>query len=143
MVCLSKGLAAPVGSMLAGPVDLIEKARKWRKLLGGGMRQAGVLAAAGFVAVQEMTARLADDHALARELAAGLQGTKFRCDTPETNIVIVDTRDSGRSAEQVSTALEKGGVLTTVADPVRVRFVTHCDVGAEAVRAAVDMLRRL
>jgi threonine aldolase len=142
MVCLSKGLAAPVGSLLAGPMDLIEKARKWRKLLGGGMRQAGVLAAAGLVAVQDMTGRLEDDHRLAKELAAGLAGTKFRCEVPETNIVIVDTRDAGRSAEQVAGILEKGGVLTTVADPVRVRFVTHCDVGRESVAAALELLRR-
>ncbi len=143
MVCLSKGLAAPVGSVLCGPADFIEKARKWRKLLGGGMRQSGILAAAGLVGVNTMVERLAEDHENAKALAAGLQGTKFRCDTPETNIVIVDVRDTGKDPGTILGLLEKSGIRAVQADAARVRLVTHCDVGKEAVSAAIAAFRGL
>ncbi|MCE9582920.1 MAG: aminotransferase class I/II-fold pyridoxal phosphate-dependent enzyme [Planctomycetes bacterium] len=143
MVCLSKGLAAPVGSVLCGPADFIEKARKWRKLLGGGMRQVGVLAAAGLVAVQTMVDRLAEDHELAKTLAAGLQGTRFRCEVPETNIVIIDVRETGKGSDAIAGLLEKAGIRCVLADASRVRLVTHCDVGKEAVAAAIEAFRNL
>lgn len=143
MVCLSKGLAAPAGSVLCGPVDLIEKARKWRKLLGGGMRQSGILAAAGLIGVNTMVERLAEDHENAKALAAGLQGTKFRCETPETNIVIADVRDTGKDVATILGLLEKAGIRAVQADAARVRLVTHCDVGKEAVAAAVAAFRGL
>ncbi|MBI2921724.1 MAG: aminotransferase class I/II-fold pyridoxal phosphate-dependent enzyme [Planctomycetes bacterium] len=143
MVSLSKGLAAPAGSVLCGPADLIDKARKWRKLLGGGMRQSGVLAAAGLVGLQEMVARLAEDHDRAKALASGLAGTKFRCEMPETNILIVDVRESGKSSDQVVALLGKSGIRVVQADPVRIRMVTHCDVKEDAVADALEAFRSL
>ncbi len=143
MVCLSKGLAAPAGSVLCGPADFIEKARKWRKLLGGGMRQSGILAAAGLIGVNTMVERLAEDHDNAKALAAGLQGTKFRCETPETNIVIVDVRDTGKDVATILGLLEKSGIRAVQADAARVRLVTHCDVSKEAVSAAIAAFRGL
>src|SRR6185436_13028338 len=132
-----KGLGAPVGSVLCGPADLIEKARKWRRLIGGGMRQAGVIAAAGLVAIQTMVERLHEDHDNAKALAAGLQGTKFRVETPETNIVIVDVRETGRDSQAIVQLLEKQGIRATTADAARVRLVTHFDVGRDAVQDAI------
>jgi threonine aldolase len=143
MISLSKGLAAPAGSLLCGPADLIEKARKWRRLLGGGMRQAGVLAAAGLVGLQEMVGRLAEDHENARRLSAGLQGTRFRCEVPETNIVIVDVRETGRTSDQVVAMLAKEGVKALPADAARIRMVTHCDVARQDVDEAVAVMRGL
>lgn len=143
MVSLSKGLAGPAGSVLCGPADFIEKARKWRKLLGGGMRQSGILAAAGLVGVMTMVDRLAEDHENARALAAGLQGTRFKADVPETNIVIVDVREAGKSSDAVIALLKKSGILATPADAARVRLITHNDVGKEAVAAAVQAFREI
>lgn len=141
MVCLSKGLAAPAGSVLCGTTEFIEKARKWRKLLGGGMRQSGVLAAAGLVAVNTMVDRLAEDHDNARAIAAGLQGTRFRCEPPETNILVIDVRDTGRDPAAVLSHLEKCGVRATQIGPTLVRLVTHNDVGRPAAEAAVAAFR--
>ncbi|MCC6741831.1 MAG: aminotransferase class I/II-fold pyridoxal phosphate-dependent enzyme [Planctomycetia bacterium] len=141
MVCLSKGLAAPAGSVLCGTTEFIEKARTWRKRLGGGMRQSGVLAAAGLVGVNTMVDRLAEDHENAKALAAGLQGTKFRCETPETNIVIIDVRDTGRDPAAILAFLEKSGIRAVQADAARIRLVTHNDVGRPAVEAAVAAFR--
>jgi len=141
MVSLSKGLAAPAGSVLCGPSEFIDKARKWRKLLGGGMRQSGILAAAGLVGVQEMVARLAEDHANAKALAAGLAGTKFRCETPETNIVIVDTRETGKGSDHWIAQLAKADIRVVAADASRIRMVTHCDVGKDAVARAIEAFR--
>ncbi|KAF0241433.1 MAG: hypothetical protein FD180_4433 [Planctomycetota bacterium] len=143
MVSLSKGLAAPAGSVLCGPADFIEKARKWRKLLGGGMRQSGILAAAGLVGVMTMIDRLAEDHENARALAAGLAGSRFKTDPPETNIVIIDVRETGKGSDFVIAQLKKAGILATPADAARVRLITHNDVGKEAVNAAVQAFREL
>ncbi|NUN48737.1 MAG: aminotransferase class I/II-fold pyridoxal phosphate-dependent enzyme [Candidatus Brocadiae bacterium] len=143
MISLSKGLAAPAGSVLCGTVDFIEKARKWRKLLGGGMRQSGVLAAAGLVGLQTMVDRLAEDHENARVLAAGLAGTRFRCEVPETNIVIVDVRETGRSSDQIAVLLEKAGIRCVAADTARIRLVTHCDVDRAAAEQAAQALAGL
>jgi len=127
--CLSKGLGAPVGSIIAGPADFILEARRWRKRLGGGMRQAGVIAAAGIVALETMVERLAEDHANARLLAdglAGLKGIDFNPDDVDTNIVIV--KPTIMSIGQLGDELEKRGILTVVIEPDRVRFTTNKEV---------------
>lgn len=137
MVCLSKGLGAPVGSMLVGDAAFVAQAREARKLLGGGMRQVGVLAAAGLVALRTMRGRLADDHARARRLAravAAVPRASLPTGDPDTNIVIV--RVEGVDAARVSAALKARGVLALPAGADRVRFVTHLDVDDEDVARA-------
>ena len=145
MFCLSKGLGAPVGSMLVGSKELIEEARGVRKALGGGMRQAGVLAAAGLIALTEMPKRLHEDHANARLLAeavAGVDGVAIDLETVETNIVIFTLKDGG-AAEFVS-SLKAKGVASSAIGTHQVRFVTHFDVSREdcerAARASVEVL---
>jgi threonine aldolase len=145
MVSLSKGLGAPVGSLLVSDGLWIAKAREARKLLGGGMRQVGVLAAAGLVGVRTMRARLADDHRRARALAEGLAalpGVSLPLGPVETNIVIAAF--SGRDARALSDALRARGVLALPAGPDRLRFVTHYDVDdddvAKATRATAEAL---
>jgi threonine aldolase len=147
MFCLSKGLGAPVGSMLVGSAEAMAKARLYRKALGGGMRQGGVLAAAGLIALEEMPARLGEDHANARLLAEAVA----ECDAAEidmasvqTNMVVFTLR-SGGDAAAFCDALKERGVLAGGLGPRVVRFVTHFDVGREdCVRAAEvvgDVLR--
>ncbi len=137
MVCLSKGLGAPVGSMVVGDRAFIARARDVRKLLGGGMRQVGVLAAAGLVAIRTMRARLVDDHRRAAALASALTSDP-RATLPagpvQTNIVIV--RIEGMDARAVCEGLKRRGVLALPAGPDRIRFVTHFDVDDEDVAAA-------
>src|SRR5688572_1381538 len=137
-VCLSKGLGAPAGSMLVGDAELVAAARGARKLLGGGMRQVGVLAAPGLVALRTMRARLGDDHRRARRLADGLgavAGTSSPTGPPDTNIVIVSVE--GREARKVSEGLARRGVLALPAGPDRLRFVTHYDVDDDDVESAI------
>ena len=137
-VCFSKGLGAPVGSALVGPADFIARAHRIRKMLGGGMRQAGVLAAAASHALDHHVARLADDHANARALAEGLQGLPgVRPQTPQTNIVFVDLVPE--RATGVVDRLRAAGVLCT--GLYRLRFVTHLDVSAADIARAVAVLR--
>jgi threonine aldolase len=147
MFCLSKGLGAPVGSMLVGSAELVVHARTHRRRLGGGWRQAGVLAAAGRIALEEMRDRLGEDHANARRLADGLARVSGVSIAPEevvTNIVIFDTADAGLAAVDVGAQLKRRGVLVSIAGPTRVRMVTHLDVTAEdcerAVRAVEQVL---
>jgi len=138
MCCLSKGLCAPVGSVLGGTREFIAAARKNRKVLGGGMRQAGILAAAGLLAIERMVDRLAEDHRLAREIAAALQDVEgLRCDVSlvETNMVPVDL---DRPAAPVVEALAREGVLCSASGPRRIRLVTHRDVAG----IAPDEVRR-
>jgi len=139
MCCLSKGLGAPVGSMLSGPEAFVDRARRVRKLLGGGMRQAGVIAAPGLLALENRH-RLAEDHDRARRLAAGLDGLPgLSVDAPETNIVLVET---DQPAEAFLDACESEGVLgVPFADHV-VRFCTHWDVDDEDVEAAIAAVER-
>lgn len=128
MFCLSKGLGAPIGSLLCGPVDLIARARQERARLGGAMRQAGVIAAAGVVALETMVERLAEDHARARRLADALAGRFPGSVAPEavrTNIVCVD---AGRVPDRLVERLEARGVRSGTLDARTVRFVTHKDV---------------
>ena len=136
--CFSKGLAAPVGSMLCGSADFIAQARRVRKLVGGGMRQAGVLAAAGIVALETMVTRLADDHYHARRLATGLQEMGFAVDpnVVATNIVAVPVDD----APGLRDRLAAQGVLISVLGPRLARFVTHADVDTAAIDEALSRI---
>jgi threonine aldolase len=142
MFCLSKGLGAPVGSMLLGARDLIAEARRWRKLLGGGMRQAGVLAAAGLVALEETPPRLHEDHANARRLAEGLaqiDGITIDPGDVETNIVVFEVAD----AKAFCAALADEGVGMGAVDARRVRAVTHLDVDASGIERALTAAARV
>lgn len=141
--CLSKGLGAPVGSMLVGAKDFIKEARVWRKRLGGGMRQAGVIAAAGLVALEESPKRLHEDQENARLLAEGMSaipGISIDLETVETNIVIFDISDTGRTAADICSALKENGILASGFGK-RIRMVTHCDVSARDIGTAVDRLK--
>jgi threonine aldolase len=145
MFCLSKGLAAPVGSILAGSADFITEARKYRKVLGGGMRQAGVLAAAGLVALDEQLDRLTVDNTNAARLARGLaelEGIELYPDSVQTNIVLYHLVD-GRTAENYVAELAEKGVLGVAMGPTEVRLVTHNDVDASDVQAALERIAEL
>jgi threonine aldolase len=144
MFCLSKGLCAPVGSLLVGSRALIERGRSIRKMLGGGMRQAGVLAAAGLIALEEMPSRLHDDHANARWMAeqiAGMGGCMIDLETVQTNIVIF--RPEGKTAAEIVAGLKAQGVLCGTASAEEVRFVTHRDVDRTACERAISALREV
>ena len=140
-ICLSKGLGAPVGSMLVGGKDHIAKARRLRKMLGGGMRQAGVLAAAGLHALDHHVDRLADDHARARRLANvldGCAGIKV-ARMPDTNIIFVDLDPAIAEPFSAHLSAHGVGVITTYG---RQRWVTHLDVDDDAVDETVRIIRR-
>ena len=142
MFCLSKGLGAPVGSMLVGSASAIERARGFRKALGGGMRQAGVLAAAGLIALHEMPKRLGEDHANAQALAravANAASAEIDLDGVQTNIVIFSLRDGGAAANFCA-ALKTKGVLASAIGPHAVRFVTHFDVSREMCQQAAEIV---
>jgi len=146
--CLSKGLCAPVGSVLCGNRDFVDRARRVRKSLGGGMRQAGVLAAAGLVALEKMTARLADDHAHASMLAEGLTGIAgIRVDpaTVKTNIVHFElTAEVGLRPEELERRLlEEHGIGVGLYPPDLLRAATHYWVGPDEVGALLDALRKI
>jgi threonine aldolase len=139
--CLSKGLSAPVGSLVCGSGEFVMKARKARKMLGGGMRQAGVIAAAGIVALEEMVDRLADDHANARALAEGLAhipGIRLDPATVQTNLVIFDVEGIDRL--QLQQAMRDHGVLSTGVPP-RIRMVTHYGIESADIEEALDRVR--
>ena len=142
--CFSKGLSAPVGSIIAGPRDFIEQVRRWRKRLGGGMRQAGIIAAAGIVALETMIDRLADDHANARFLADALalmKGLDFNPEDVDTNIVIV--KPVNMSVRQLGNELEKRGILTVVMEPDRVRLTTNKDVDRSDIEKTITVFREI
>jgi len=142
MFCLSKGLCAPVGSMLVGSAELIAQARLYRKALGGGMRQAGILAAAGLIALETMPARLHEDHINARLLAEALsqmEGIVIDPETVETNIVIFHLAE-GRSAPELAARLKERDILVSAFGPQAIRLVTHHDVDRAACIAAIDAL---
>lgn len=137
--CLSKGLGCPVGSLLCGPRDFIELARRNRKMLGGGMRQVGVLAAAGVYALENNITRIADDHANAAALAAGIgKYDAFHVAAPQTNIVIIDIV-KGEPAAWLR-AFEQAGVLAVGFGPTRLRMVTHINITAEDIEAALERI---
>ncbi len=137
-VCFSKGLGAPVGSALVGSKELVARAHRWRKMLGGGMRQAGVLAAAAHHALHNHIDRLADDHALAAHLAEGLHGMdQLQIVVPQTNIVFVNVR--GGRGPQLLAHLQAQGVLAT--GLTGLRFVTHLDVDRVGIDRAIAAVR--
>ncbi|MFY7863725.1 low-specificity L-threonine aldolase [Roseateles sp.] len=140
-VCFSKGLGAPVGSVLCGSAALIQQARRWRKMVGGGMRQAGVLAAAAHYALDHQVARLAEDHALAQRLATGLQGIEaLAVEAPQSNIVFVAVKpEAAERAAGLLPHLKSRGVLAT--GIYQLRFVTHLDVDAAGIDRAVAAVR--
>jgi threonine aldolase len=146
MFCLSKGLGAPVGSMLAGSRDFIHRARRNRKLLGGGMRQVGILAAAGVYGLRHNVDRLPEDHRRARRLAEGLSqigGIDIDLDTVQTNIVVVDVGRSGFSVDESTLLLEKGGVLVVPFGRTTIRAVTHLDIDDEDVTLAIAAFEKV
>ena len=146
MTCLSKGLGAPVGSILAGPATFVDEALRVRKRLGGGMRQAGILAAAGIVALEEHIDRLAEDHAAARLLAervATIDGLGVDEARVQTNIVIFEVRTSGLSAPQVVERWKEAGVLALAIDERQVRAVTHYDVDRAQIELACVRLAEI
>ena len=146
MFCLSKGLGAPVGSMLVGSHDFIKQAHIRRKMLGGGMRQVGVLAAAGLIALDESPKRLAIDHENAQHLAQGLAAIKGISLDPSqvvTNIIIFDVRGSGRTAAEICDQLKSKKVLCSATDKYSVRIVTHCDVDRDGIDAALAAIAQV
>jgi threonine aldolase len=146
MFCLSKGLGAPVGSMLVGSREFIEKAHIGRKMLGGGMRQAGVLAAAGLLALEETPKILHRDHENARHLAHGLAQIKGITLDPKkvvTNIIIFDVRGTGRAASEICADLGKQKILCGPTDKYSIRMVTHYDVDRAAVDRALNAMTEI
>ncbi len=144
--CLSKGLAAPVGSLLAGSADFIKEARRMRKALGGGMRQAGIIAAAGIVALTEMVDRLPEDHVRARRLAEALaEMDPFRVDleTVQSNIIIFDVDPAFNTAAGVCADLAALGVRANPTAAQRIRFVTHYEITDADIDTAIDCMAEL
>ncbi len=141
--CLSKGLSAPVGSLLCGEANFVTRARHFRKMLGGGMRQAGVIAAAGIVALEHMVDRLADDHRTARGLAealAGLSGLRIDASRVQTNMVRIDLTE--REARPLAATLARRGVRVSTPGSRRLRLVTHRHMMLEDIPMVVDTFRR-
>jgi len=146
MFCLSKGLSAPVGSVLTGPKDFIDYARRVRKALGGGMRQVGVLAAPGIVALTEMVDRLKEDHVRAKKLALAIQdlpGITINPDHIETNIVIFGFNHPKISIPEFLEKLKERGILTLATTGGRIRFVTHKDIGDNDLEKAISAFREI
>ncbi len=143
--CLSKGLSAPIGSVVCGSKAFIARARRARKVLGGGMRQAGVLAAAGIVALTEMVDRLAEDHANARRLAEGLAqipGFEVNLARVHTNIVYFDVVN-GAAAQTIEARSKEAGILVLATGPHRIRAVTHYGIDAADIEEALDVFERV
>ena len=144
--CLSKALSCPVGSILCGSNEFIEGAHKWRKMVGGGMRQAGVLAAAGLVALDNMVERLADDHSNAKRLAEGLaniQGISVDPTSIQTNIVIFEISESAGNANDVINELANEGVLVTYPGQQSLRMVTHRHISASDIDEALSRVAKV
>lgn len=150
--CLSKGLGAPVGSLVCGSAEVVLRARRMRKMLGGGMRQAGIIAAAGIVALERMIDRLAEDHASARALAEGLArmpGIAIDLGSVQTNIVIFHVEHRGgreasaRAAQELVAGCAARKVKIHAIGPTSIRCVTHKDVDADDIARAIDALREI
>lgn len=149
-ICLSKGLSAPMGSILAGPKDWIENARKWRKRLGGGMRQAGLMAAPGIVALTKMVDRLAEDHVRAKKLATGLNeldGLIVDVSNVETNIVLVDIKGLNMTADAFMAELHQESIYGSVFGEYLVRLTTHREITDadidNTIKAIANIVKRL
>ncbi len=146
MFCLSKGLCAPVGSMLCGSEELIRRALSVRKFFGGALRQAGVLAAAGLVGLEKMVGRLGEDHDNARALAERLSEINGISIDPVkviTNILFIEVTRPGMTAPQLSAALKERGVMANAVDETRIRMLTHHDVSREDCLAAADVVQEV
>jgi threonine aldolase len=142
MFCLSKALGAPVGSLVVGTQEAMDRARLYRKRLGGGMRQAGVLAAAGLIALESTPARLPEDHRNARLLAEGLAAIPgFRVSPVATNIVVFDIAATGISPADLSTGLKRRGVLLNPINSTALRAVTHYDVSRADCEQTLEILQ--
>jgi threonine aldolase len=144
-VCLSKGLGAPIGSVISGTKEFIDQARRYRKIFGGGMRQAGILAAAGIYALDHNRDRLNEDHEKARYLAgelARMPELSIDLESVQTNIIIIGVEKSGHTPEEILAALRERGVLLTLGNYMGVRAVTHLDVSMEQVREAAAVVAR-
>jgi len=145
-VCLSKGLGAPVGSIIMGSREFIKKALRNRKLFGGGMRQAGIVAAAGLYAVENNITRLAEDHENARILAEGLSridGFSVDLERVQTNIILADIPETGYDSVEALKILKENGILAVTFGPTRLRFVTHLDVNRKQCQKAVEIIAGL
>jgi len=146
MFCLSKGLSAPVGSILAGSKEFIKRARKNRKMLGGGMRQAGILAAAGIIALENMVERLEEDHKNARILGEGLadiSGIKVDLATIQTNMVYFDLRESSMDTFQFLPKLAEYNILGSPRPPTKVRLVTHYGINEEDIYTTIKVIKEI
>jgi threonine aldolase len=144
MFCLSKGLGAPVGSLIVGKRDFIDEARSWRKRLGGGMRQVGVLAAAGMIALEESPNVLSEDHANAKRLATGvaeIPGIHLDPESVQTNIVIFDVAATGKTTAQISQGLKEHGVLANGINAREMRMLTHYDVSRADIEKTAETMR--
>ena len=145
-VCLSKGLGAPIGSLVAGPKLFIDRVHRFRKMFGGGMRQAGIIAAAGIYALDHHLERLKEDHQNAKRLAVGLKELKGVSIEPkhvETNIVIFDIADTGMTASQVAEAIKKEGVLIHAFGKTQIRLVTHLDASNDDIEGALKAFEKV
>lgn len=144
-VCLSKGLGAPVGSIIAGSEAFIKKARKWRKRLGGGLRQAGIIAAPGLYALNHMRERLAEDHENAVLLSEGLSSIPSLtiANNVDTNIVVAEVSALGMNSAEFTSLLKKEGVLAVTFGPSLVRFTTHLDVSKDDIEKTITVVRKL
>lgn len=145
MMCFSKGLGAPIGSVVVGSKDYIEVAHRYRKLYGGGMRQVGVIAAAAQYALDHNVDRLAEDHDHAKMLAqalAGCPGVALNPDLVETNIIIFDVSSSGRSGPDIVQDFREQGVLMLATGPASIRAVTHLDVSKENIEKAIEVVQQ-
>jgi len=142
--CVSKGLSAPFGSVLCGSADFIERCRAYRRMVGGGMRQAGIMAAAGLVALDCMVERLAEDHRRAKQIAEGIQRIDSRlvdADLVETNIVMIDVAHTGTDAKRWIAALEASGLRSGAWSPTSLRLVTHRHIDDAAAERTVETFR--
>ncbi|UCE16632.1 MAG: low-specificity L-threonine aldolase, partial [Candidatus Bathyarchaeota archaeon] len=146
MFCLSKGLSCPIGSIVAGSQEFIEKARKWRKMLGGGMRQAGIVAAPGIIALEKMVDRLRDDHRNARVLAEKLaktEGISVNLETVQTNIVIFDVSDLGVTSAEFVQKLSEHGVKSLPREETTIRMVTHRGIEREDIEYTMEAIDKV
>ena len=142
--CLSKGLSAPVGAVLCGDASFIHEAHRWRKAVGGGMRQCGILAAAGIVALEQMVDRLAEDHANARRLAEGiadLPGLAIDPLTVQTDIVIFGVTSEHFAASQWVVALLERGIQMSAIGPAQIRAVTHYGISAQDIETTLEAMK--
>lgn len=145
-VCLSKGLGAPIGSLVAGSKDFINRVHRFRKMFGGGMRQAGIIAAAGIYALDHHIERIKEDHENARRLAlglAGLKGVSLNPEHIETNIIIFDVTQSGLTAFEIAELMKVHGVLIHAFEKTKIRLVTHLDIKSEDIDVVLKAFEKV